>query len=99
MGYKHSDAHTVATIRRLHAEGEKVSHLAEHFGRSISTVRRIVRGETYTNVKDSAADRDRLNVERTSNGSTARAGMASRPVLNPKYARLAALTRPRAARR
>lgn len=62
MGSKHLDAHTVAVIRRRHAEGEKLAHLAEHYSIGVSTVRRIVRRETYTAVLDSAADRDALDL-------------------------------------
>ena len=64
MGHKHLDAHTVATIRRRYAEGDKISHLAEHYGSSFSTVHRIVHHKTYTDIMDSAADRGALNVDR-----------------------------------
>ena len=76
------DAHTVATIRRLHAEGDKLSHLAEHFEVSVSCVRGIVRRTTYTEVEDSAADRIPLD-----------GGHKRRPKLSGPLARLAAARR------
>ena len=83
MAHKHLDAHTVATIRRRYAEGDKITHLAEHYGSSVSTVRRIVQQKTYTDIMDSAADRDPLNLART----------PKRPPGRIDYARVAAQVR------
>ena len=54
MSRKHLDAHTVAVIRRRHAHGDKLAHLAEHYGISESCVHNIVKHRTYKNVLDSA---------------------------------------------
>ena len=82
MSRKHLDAHTVAVIRRRHAQGDKLSHLAEHYGISESCVHNIVKRRTYKNVLDSAADSTSLNLKRSRPG-------APTP-LSDKYARIRA---------
>jgi hypothetical protein len=83
MSRKHLDAHTVAVIRRRHAQGDKLSHLAEHYGISVSCVHNIVKHRTYKNVQDSAADSTGLNLERE------RSNPVAPTQLSGRYARLA----------
>ena len=89
MGSRHFDAHTIATIRHRHKMGDKISHLAEHYGSTDTTIRHIIQRKTYTDVSDSAIELDALKlVPRVRPAPT-----GGRVPLNDKYAAIHRLSR------
>ena len=85
MGTRHFDAHTIATIRHRHKMGDKISHLAEHYNSTDTTIRHIIQRKTYSDVPDSAIELDALQlVPRVRPAAPAGGGVQ----LNDKYAAL-----------